>query len=53
MNNTISETKNTLEKSKHRITEAEECVSELEDREVEITATAQNKDTGNRCLRTE
>ena len=38
MNNTITETKNTLEGINSRITEAEEQVSELEDKMVEITA---------------
>ena len=37
MNNTISEIKNMLEKTNSRITEAEELISELEDRMVEIT----------------
>ena len=43
MNNTINE-KNTLEGINSRITEAEERISELEDRMVEITATEQNKE---------
>ena len=38
MNNTITEMKNTLEGTNSRITEAEEWVSELEDRMMEITA---------------
>ena len=36
MNNTITEIKNTLEGTNSRITEAEEWISELEDRIVEI-----------------
>ena len=51
MNNTISETKNTPEGSTSRITEAEEWISELEDRMVEITAEEQNK--GKRIKRIE
>ena len=38
MNNTITEIKNTLEGINIRITEAEEQVSDLEDKIVEITA---------------
>ena len=41
MNNTIIEMKNTPERINSRITEAEEQISELEDRVVEITATEQ------------
>ena len=37
MNNTITEIKNTLEGTNSRITEAEEWISELEDKMVEIT----------------
>ena len=44
MNNTITEMKNTLEGINRRITEAEERVSDLEDRMVEFTATEQNKE---------
>ena len=52
MSNTITEMKYTLEKKMKntlegidsRITEAEEQISELEDRAVEITATEQNKE---------
>ena len=44
MNNTITEMKNTLEWINSRITEAEEWVSDLEDRMVEFTATEQNKE---------
>ena len=43
--------KNTLEGINSRITEAEERVSDLEDRMVEITATEQNK--GKRMKRNE
>ena len=44
MNNTITDNKNTLEGINSRITEAEERISDLEDRMVEITATEQNKE---------
>ena len=44
MNDTITEMKNTLEGIYSRITEAEECISDLEDRMVEFTATEQNKE---------
>ena len=44
MNNTITEMKNTLDGINSRITEAEEWISELEDRMVEITAMEQNKE---------
>ena len=37
MNNTISEIKNSLEGINSRITEAEEWISDLEDKIVEIT----------------
>ena len=47
MSNTITEMKNTLEGINNRITEAEEWISELEDRTVEITATEQNKENKN------
>ena len=43
MNNTITEMKNTLVVINSRITEAEEQISDLEDRMVEFTATEQNK----------
>ena len=43
MNNTITETKNTLEGINNRITEAEERICDLEDRMVEFTAAEQNK----------
>jgi len=42
-NNTITEIKNTLEGINSRISEAEEWISELEDKMVEITAEEQNK----------
>jgi len=51
MNNIITEIKNTLEGTNSRITEAEEWISELEDRKVEITAEEQNK--GKRMKRIE
>ena len=44
MNNTITVMKNTLEGINSRITEAEEWISDLEDRMVEFTATEQNKE---------
>ena len=44
MNNTITEIKNTLEGINNWITEAEERVSELKDKMVEITSEEQNKD---------
>ena len=44
MNNTINEIKNSLEGINSRITEAEECISDLEDKIVEITAAEQNKE---------
>ena len=44
MNNTMTEIKNTVDGIKSRITEAEEWISDLEDRMVEITATEQNKE---------
>ena len=44
MNNTITETKNTLEGINSRISEAEEWISDLEDRMVEFTAAEQNKE---------
>ena len=43
MNNTITEMKNTLEGINSRISEAEEWISELEDRVVEITAAEKNR----------
>ena len=44
MNNTISEMKTTLEGINSRITEAEEQISDLEDKIVEITTAEQNKE---------
>ena len=44
MNNTITETKNTLEGINNRITEAEERLSDLEDKIAELTTTEQNKE---------
>ena len=41
--NTITEIKNTLERINSRISEAEEWISELEDKMVEITSEEQNK----------
>ena len=43
MNNTINENKNSLEGINSRITEAEERISDLEDKIVEITTTEQDK----------
>ena len=42
MNNTTNETKNYLEGINSRITEAEELISDLEDKIVEITTAGQN-----------
>ena len=44
MENTITEMKTTLEGINSRITEAEEHISDLEDRMVEFTAAEQNKE---------
>ena len=44
MNNTITEMKNALEGINSRITEAEERISDMEDRTVEIFAAEQNKE---------
>ena len=44
MNNTINEIKNSLEGINSRITEAEERISDLEDKIVEITAAEQTKE---------
>ena len=44
MNGTINEIKRSLEGINSRITEAEEQISDLEDKRVEITATEQNKE---------
>ena len=44
MNNTINEIKNSLKGINSRITEAEEQISDLEDKRVEITTAEQNKE---------
>ena len=44
MNNAITEMKTTLEGINSRITEAEEWISDLDDRMVEFTAVEQNKE---------
>ena len=44
MNNTINEIKNSLEGINSRITEAEERISDLEDKIVKIAAADQNKE---------
>ena len=44
MNKTIYEIKNSLERINSRITEAEEWISDLEDKIVEITTAEQNKE---------
>ena len=44
MNNKINEIKNTLEGINSRINEAEEWISDLEDKTVEITTAEQNKE---------
>ena len=44
MNNTINEIKNSLEGINSRITEAEEWISDLEGKIVEITTTEQSKE---------
>ena len=46
MNNTINEIKNSLEGINSRITEAEERMSDLEDKIVEITTEEENKEKG-------
>ena len=43
-NNTINEIKNSLERINSRIPEAEEWISDLEDKIVEITTAEQNKE---------
>ena len=47
MNNIINEIKNSLEGINSRITEAEEWISDLEDKIVEITTAEQNKEKKN------
>ena len=44
MNNTINEIKNSLEGINSRITGAEEQISDLEDKTVEITTAEHNKE---------
>ena len=44
MNNTTNEIKNSLEGINSRITEAEEWISDLEDKIVETATTEQNKE---------
>ena len=44
MNNPINEIKNSLEGINSRITEAEEGISDLEDKILEITTAKQNKE---------
>ena len=44
MNNTITEMKTTLERINSRKTEAEERISDLEDRMVEFTVVEENKE---------
>ena len=44
LNNTINAIKNSLEGIHSRITEAEEQISDLEDKMVEITTVEQNKE---------
>ena len=44
MNNTINETKNSLEGISSRITKAEKWISDLEDKRVKITTAEQNKE---------
>ena len=51
MNNSIIDIKNILEGINSTITEAEEWISELEDRMVEITVEEQNKRKGMKRLR--
>ena len=46
MNSTINEIKNSLEGINSRITEAEERISNLEDKIVEITTAEQKKEKG-------
>ena len=43
MNSTINEVINSLEGISSRLTKAEERISDLEDKRVEITSTEQNK----------
>ena len=50
--NTVTEIKNTLEGINSRITEAEEWISELEDRMLEITVEEQSKEKRMEEMRT-
>ena len=52
MNNTINEIKNSLERIHSRITKAEEWISDLEDKIMDITTTEQNKEKRMKRLRT-
>ena len=52
MNNTVNDIKNSLEGIYSRITEAEERISDLEDKIVEITTTEQNKEKRMKRMRT-
>ena len=52
MNNTVNELKNSLEGINRRITDAEEQISDLEDKRVEITAKEQNKEKRLKRLKT-
>ena len=52
MNNTITEMNNTLEGINSRITEAEEWISDQEDKMVEFTASEQNKLKKNEKMKT-
>ena len=52
MNNTINEIKNCLEGINSRITEAEEWISDLEDKKEKITTVEQNKEKELKELRT-
>ena len=52
MNSTINEIKNFLEGINSRITEAEERISDLENKIAEITTTEQNKEKERKELRT-
>ena len=47
MKNTTNEIKNSIERINIRITEAEERISDLEDKRVEITTAEQNKEKKN------
>ena len=52
MNRTITEMKTTVEGINIRITEAEEWISDLEDRMVEFTAAEQNKEKRMKRMKT-